>query len=116
MSLATAPSLAVPLATDASGVIRVGGTRVSLDTVIIAYKQGSDAEDIVDQFDSLKLADVHAVISYYLQNREEVEAYLTGREKFREQIRQMIEARSDQSGIRERLLARQGTKTISSLC
>ncbi|MEK7833260.1 MAG: DUF433 domain-containing protein [Acidobacteriota bacterium] len=112
MSVAVAPSLSVPLKTDADNVIRVGGTRVSLDTIIFAYNEGSDAEDIVDQFDSLKLADVHAVISYYLQNRNEVEAYLEERKKFREQVRQMIEVRSDQTGIRERLLARELAKAI----
>ena len=109
MSLATV-SLAVPLATDADGVIRVGGTRVTLDIVIFAYKEGAIAEDIVDQYPSLKLADVHAVISYYLQNLAEVEAYLSGREKERERIRQMIEERFDQKGIRERLLARERAK------
>lgn len=107
MSLATAPSLSVPLAVDADGVIRVGGTRVSLDTVIFAYKEGSNPEDIVDQFTSLKLADVHTVISYYLQNREEIESYLREREKQRARIREIIEARCDPRGIRERLLARQ---------
>ena len=111
MSLAVAPSLAVPLKTDDDGVIRVGDTRVSLDTVLCAYNQGDDAEEIVDQFTSLKLADVHAVLSYYLQNRAEVEAYLSEREKERERVRQMIEARSDQTGIRERLLARQRHRT-----
>ena len=74
MSLAVAPSLAVPLKTDADGVIRIGDTRVTLDTVIFAYNEGADAEEIVDQFTSLNLADVHAVLSYYLQNRVEVEA------------------------------------------
>lgn len=107
MTLATAPSLAVPLATDADGVIRVGGTRVTLDTVLFAYQEGDTAEDIVDQFTSLQLADVHAVLSYYLQNRAEVEAYLSERAKERARIRQMVEARHDQQGIRERLLARQ---------
>lgn len=111
MSFAVAPSLTIPLKKDASGVIRVGGTRVSLDTIIFAYNEGSDAEDIVDQFDSLKLADVHAVISYYLQNRDEIEFYLEERKKFREQVRQVIEAHSDQTGIRERLLAREFAKT-----
>lgn len=110
MSLAVAPSMTVPLTTDADGVIRVGGTRVSLDTILVAYKQGSDPEDIIDMFTSLRLADVYAVIGYYLQNRDDVEAYLAEREKFRAQVRQMIEARSDQTGIRERLLARLRTQ------
>ena len=106
MSLAVAPSLSVPLTTDADGVIRVGGTRVSLDTVLVAYKQGSDPEDIVDMFTSLKLADVYAVIGYYLQNRDEIEAYLSERQQQHDRVKQMNEARFDPNGIRERLLSR----------
>ena len=43
-----------PLALDADGVARVGGT---LDTVIGAYKGGVTAETIVDQYPTLKLAE-----------------------------------------------------------
>ncbi len=107
MSLAVATSIAVPLKTDADGVIRVGGTRVRLDTVIFAYKEGATPEEIVEQYPSLKLADVHVVIGYYLQNRDEVERYLRERQEHRDQVRQMNEARLDPNGIRDRLLARQ---------
>lgn len=93
--------------TDVDGVIRVGGTRVRLDTVVFAYNDGATAEEIVEQYPSLKLADVHVVIGYYLENRDEVEKYLGERQEYREQVRQMNEARHDPTGIRARLLARQ---------
>ncbi|MFQ6115674.1 MAG: DUF433 domain-containing protein, partial [bacterium] len=63
--------------------------------------------EIVHQYPSLQLADVYAVISYYLRNRTAVEAYLQKRQKQAEEIRKQNEARFDPSGIRERLLARQ---------
>lgn len=107
MSSATAPSVTVPIATDEDGVIRVGGTRVRLDTVIFAYNEGATPEEILEQYPSLKLADVYVVISYYLQNRVEVEQYLREREEQGEQVREMNEARFDPNGIRDRLLARQ---------
>src|SRR6266568_2426083 len=66
----------VPLRTDEHGVLRVGDTRVRLDTVITAWKQGESPEQIVENFDVLDLADVYAVISYYLNHREEIERYL----------------------------------------
>ena len=44
----TAPAL--PLATDADGVIRVAGTRVTLDTVWSAFESGASAEEIVEQY------------------------------------------------------------------
>ena len=74
--------------------------------MLCAYKQGSDPEEIIDMFTSLKLADVYIVISYYLQNRDEIEAYLSERQKQHELVRQMNEARFDPNGIRERLLSR----------
>lgn len=107
MSFATAPSLSVPIMTDIDGVIRVGGTRVRLDTVVYAYNEGANPEEIVEQYPSLHLADVYAVISYYLQNRIEVEVYLSDRQKERERVKQMNEARFEPQGIRDRLLARQ---------
>jgi uncharacterized protein (DUF433 family) len=95
-----------PLRLDQDGVIRVGGTRVTLDTVIEAHKEGASPKQIVSQYDSLKLADVYVVIGYYLDNRAEVEAYLDRRREQAEQVRRQVEARTPQHGIRERLLAR----------
>lgn len=96
----------VPLQKDADGVIRVGGTRVTLDTVIAAFLEGATAEEIVQQYPSLALADVYAVISYYLQNQAEVEAYLQQRREEARQVRRENEARFHPIGIRARLLAR----------
>jgi uncharacterized protein (DUF433 family) len=59
----------VPLAVDVEGVARVGGTRVTLDTLVAAFEQGATAEEIAQQYPSLGLADVYAVIGYYLRRR-----------------------------------------------
>ncbi len=101
----------IPLATDADGVVRVGGTRVSLDSVIFAFKEGSTPEEIVQQYTTLDLADVYAVITYYLQHQSDIETYLDGRRAQREEIRNEIEARFDPQGIRDRLLARRKRTT-----
>ena len=104
----------IPLKTDADGVVRVGNTRVTLDTVIATFKEGATAEEIVAQYPSLLLGDVYAVIGYYLQRQAQVETYLKQRQQKAEQIRQQNEARFNQHGIRERLLARRqssGTET-----
>jgi uncharacterized protein (DUF433 family) len=96
----------IPLAMDADGVLRVGGTRVTLDTVVGAFQDGATPEEIVVQYPALALADVYAVISYYLQNRADVEAYLHERQAFAAEVRKQNEARFDSQGIRERLLVR----------
>jgi uncharacterized protein (DUF433 family) len=96
----------VPLATDAHGVVRVADTRITLETVIAAFKAGATAEEIGLQFPSLSLAAIYAVLSFYLQHREDVETYLREREKQAEAAGQEIRARFGSAGIRERLLAR----------
>ncbi len=40
----------VPLRAEADGVIRVSGTRVTLDTVIAAFSEGATAEEIAQQY------------------------------------------------------------------
>lgn len=96
-----------PLHTDDNGVVRVGKTRVTLDTVIAVFNQGATAEEIVHRYPSLNLAQVYATIGYYLNHQSEVEAYLQQRQKQAEQIRQINQSRFDSSSLRDRLLARQ---------
>jgi len=95
-----------PLTNNPHGVVRVGGTRVTLDTVIAVFKQGSTAEEIVHRYPSLRLGDVYASIAFYLNHQEDVEAYLQQRQQQAQEIRQMNEARFDPQGLRDRLLAR----------
>ena len=62
----------VPLRRDDSGAIRIGDSRVLLELVIEAYLDGVTPEAIVRRFENLRLADVYAVINYYLNHSEEV--------------------------------------------
>ncbi|HLP48546.1 MAG TPA: DUF433 domain-containing protein [Candidatus Kapabacteria bacterium] len=96
----------VPLKISPDGVIRVGGTRVTLDTVIAAFKEGAAAEEIVFRYPSLQLADVYAVLSYYLRRTKEVEDYLNQRQKKANEVKQQYSSLFESQGIRDRLLAR----------
>ncbi len=96
----------VPLSRDADDVIRIGGTRVTLDIVVESFIEGATAEEIVHQYPTLQLADVYAVISYYLRHRSEVEVYLRTRSELAAKVRRENESRFDPHGIRDRLLAR----------
>lgn len=97
----------LPLATDAHGVIRVAGTRVTLDTVVAAHKAGESPEEIAESYPSLHLADIYAVVTYYLRHQPEVEAYLQRRREERETIRRDVEARFGSGReLKERLQAR----------
>jgi len=102
----TLRAVTVPLAVDAEGVVRITGTRVTLDSVVLAFQEGASAEEIAQQYPSLSLADAYAVIAYYLTHREDVEGYLERREQQAEQVRRRNERRFDPVGVRARLLAR----------
>ncbi len=109
LSLLTKP---VPLNADAHGVLRVGNTRVSLDTVVYAFNQGSTPEEIVADYSTLGLVDVYAVITYYLQTQAEVGDYLQQHQTQRDELRREVEVRFPQAGLRERLLARRQTPQL----
>ncbi len=96
-----------PLRQDESGALRVGQSRVLLELVLEEFQDGATPEAIVQQYPTLTLYDVYAVIAYYLRHRQEIEAYLAQREALSQEIRHRIEAaQGDLGGIRRRLLGR----------
>jgi uncharacterized protein (DUF433 family) len=103
LSIETKP---VPLTVSKDGIVFVAGTRVPIDTVVYAFREGATAEQIAEDYSAIKLADVYAVISYYLNHRDEVDAHLLRQESDREAVRRANEARFPSKDIRERLLAR----------
>ena len=100
----------LPLRIDADGIVRVGKTRVTLDTVVGAFLEGATAEEIAHRYPSVDLADVYSVIAYYLRHRPEVEEYLHRRRQEAAQVQQQNEKQFDPHGIRDRLLARRAQK------
>jgi uncharacterized protein (DUF433 family) len=95
-----------PLQFDAHGVCRVGSTRVTLLSLIDAFEEGASPEEIYQQYPSVSLADVYVVIAFYLDRREEVDAYLKTLRQHEEQVIEQIKSRSPLAEIRRRLLAR----------
>jgi len=106
-ALATEP---IPLFKDSDDVLRVGGTRVPLETVVTAFDLGATAEEIAQDFPVLRLDDIYAVLTYYLRHREEVRDYLRQRERLAEKTRRAVEQRFSQAGLRERLLQRPSSR------
>jgi uncharacterized protein (DUF433 family) len=101
----------VPITQDESGMIRINGTRVTLQTLVYAFRQGDSPEQIVESYPVLRLADVYTVIAYYLNRRDEVDAYVREQEKLADAIRQENELRFPSDGLRAKLLARMEAKS-----
>ncbi|MCX7013850.1 MAG: DUF433 domain-containing protein [Candidatus Sumerlaeota bacterium] len=97
---------APPLSVDAEGVIRMGSTRVTLDTVVDAFLEGATAEEIAQQYPALRLADVYSVLGYYLRRQAEIDSYLQQRRTEAQALRAEVERRWEPAGVRARLLAR----------
>ena len=69
----------VPLRVDEGGVVRVGDSRVALVELLDEYENGKTPDEMVQAHEGLELADVHAVIAYYLRHRHEVREFLSRR-------------------------------------
>ena len=74
-----------------NGGYYVAGSRVSLDSVVYAFKRGDAPETIRSSFELLTLAEVYGAIAYYLDRRAEVDEYLRRRElEYQEDLKRAI--------------------------
>src|SRR5437764_15458663 len=103
----------LPIGIDQDGVLRVSGTRVTLDTIVAAFNAGATPEEIVLGYDSVPLEDVYLVLGHYLRNRSEVDAYLAERGRLAERTQAEAESRLQWSEVRKRLIARRNAADAS---
>lgn len=101
----------IPLTRWADGSIRLGNTRVLLEMVISAFNEGSTPEEIVISYPTLKLAEVYGTITYYLENRTQIDAYIAQRTTEADQLWATIETDENQKSLRKKLLARKAEKS-----
>jgi len=110
MTLAAKTVQTVPLTVAEDGAIRIADTRIPLESVIHHFNLGATAEQIVHKFPALDLANVYAVIAYYLANRQLVDDYLRQQnaqaEATRNRLEEEPEYQSWKAELRERLLTR----------
>ncbi len=72
----TFDKMRVPLTLLSSGTVRVTGTGVPLESIVISHRQGYTPQDIKRQYPTLDIADIYLVIGYSLRHPEEVEQYM----------------------------------------
>jgi len=80
----------------------VTGTRISLDSIVHAFRRGESPETICQNFELLRLEEVYGAIAYYLANQADIDAYLI------RQSEKWAEGRRDAdplpANLRERLM------------
>ncbi|MEA3340135.1 MAG: DUF433 domain-containing protein [Chloroflexota bacterium] len=59
---------------------RIAGTGVTVQRIVGWYKLGLGPEEIAEEFGHLTLAQVHAALTYYHTNREEIESAIAAEE------------------------------------
>src|ERR1051325_11396119 len=84
---------ASPYIEERNGGLYVAGTRVSLDSVVIRFQEGSSPERIVQSFPALKLSQVYGAIAYYLENELTINEYLAEGER---ELERSVQPRSEE--------------------
>lgn len=64
------------LTTDEFGAIRLAGTRIALSQLMWYYQEGQSVEALQQQFPTLGFSQIHKVLAYYWDNKDDVDAYL----------------------------------------
>ena len=85
-------------------VIRLEGSRISIDCIVELFNDGVSPERIVgkDYYPHLDLGKVYAVIAYYLRHKDEVDAYIAERERRAVEIRRDVESHMAQRAAEKR--------------
>lgn len=107
MSLAVDPE-PVPLTRDEHGAWRVEGTRVTLETLVAAFDRGDSPEEIHEQYPTVALGDVYALLTYCLRHPVSVKEYLTTRDAAGAEVQARVEEAFGSEGLRARLVSRLG--------
>jgi uncharacterized protein (DUF433 family) len=70
------------------GRLRIEGTRITVNQIVVLYKQGYSPEEIAEQYPHLTLAQVYTALAYYHANREEIEMALAAEKSEAERLAQ----------------------------
>jgi len=105
----------IRLTKTADGTIRIGETRVALESIVHHFSLGATAEEIAQKFPALKLAEIYGVISYFLENHEAVAEYVLRQEAESDKLQAEIEPKFQNANVelRKRILARQAKQQNS---
>lgn len=100
------------LTQEPDGFIHLTGHRIGLTNVVHYYNEGYSPEMLLCQFPTLSLAVIHKTIAFYLENREEVDAYVAACEAELEQLRATGRKAPSLAELRARLEAMQRAKSL----
>ena len=91
---------------------RIDGHRIQVEDVAIWHERmGMSPDQIVSEYPSITLADVHAALAYYYENRERIDADIEAAKKYAEEMM----AKAGPSRLEEKLRQRKADATDDPL-
>jgi uncharacterized protein (DUF433 family) len=96
------------LTKDADDWIHITGSRIGLEHLVYYYEEGYSPEMLASEYPSLRLAEIHKVIAFYLENRAEVEAYISQNRAELEKLKRTSPKGPSIEELRQRLEATAG--------
>ena len=91
---------------------RVAGTRISLDSIVYAFREGQSAESIAENYPTLTLEQVYGALTFYLRRQREIDEYLR-REETADERAQRAWAADPSDLIRKLRRVRDGSQVSS---
>ena len=95
--------------------IRIKGHRIGIDDVIKYYLDGYSPDQILEELPSLNLEKIYATLTYYLQNRRQMDAYMLRLAKWREERYQEWLANLSPLALRLRAIKAQREQELLNL-
>ena len=94
------------------GEIRLTGHRIGLLHVVDCYNEGLTAEGIAVEYPTLSLAHIHKTLGFYLENRDEIDAYVARCHEEIERLAATLPRAPSLVELRQRLEARRRAETV----
>lgn len=67
---------------------RIDGHRIQVEDIAVWHERmGMSPDEIVSDFPSITLADVHAALAYYYENRERIDADIEAAKRYAEELK-----------------------------
>ena len=79
------------------------GTRISLDSIVYAFRKGLPPESIAQAYPLLDLEKVYGAITFYLANLSDIDAYLISEEQAFDAMGQPLQV--DAPSLHQKLIA-----------
>ena len=96
--------------------IRIKGTRVGIEIVIEKFLEGASPKEIQRHYPHLTLKQIYATITYYLFNKEAIDAYIETGYK-RTEVAYELQRKNPPSGVKrlQKIQAQREAQRIASV-